>query len=48
MPVNRLFFVSSWMIDHYRKRAQEKGTYHVAKQLRKQGIPLSIAVLILA
>lgn len=46
--MNRFFFISNWIVDHYRTRAKEKGTYHVAKQLRKQGVPLHIAVLILA
>lgn len=40
-------YVGDWIMQKYRARASESGTYVVARQLRKQGIPLEIARLIL-
>ena len=44
----RLLVISSWYFSHYRTRAKQVGIYHVAKQLRKQGVPVEVAVQILA
>ena len=38
---------SRWWIDHQRKRAAESGVAPVARNLRKQGVPLWVALLIL-
>jgi hypothetical protein len=46
--LNRALWISAWYVLHYRNRAKEAGVFHVAKQLRKQGVPVEIAVLILA
>ena len=37
-----------WVAWHYRQRALESGTQTAARQLRKQGYPLDVALLILA
>ncbi len=39
--------VGQWVIDKYRAAAKERGYQAVAKQLRKQGVPIEIAKLIL-
>lgn len=39
--------VGVWMTGHYRARQKAAGTHVVAKQLRKQGVPLSVALAIL-
>ncbi len=36
-----------WIITKYRRRAADSGFYVVARQLRKQGVPLTVARLIL-
>ena len=36
-----------WFIDHYRARAAESGIYAAARQLRKQGVPIDVALAIL-
>lgn len=37
-----------WFITHYRARQRDSGTLAVARQLRKQGVPLEVALAILA
>jgi hypothetical protein len=45
---NEIFhYIGAYIRAKYRARVQEAGTYVVAKQLRKQGIPLEVARLIL-
>lgn len=39
--------IGFWIRAKYRLRAQQGGHYAAAKQLRKQGIPLEVALLIL-
>jgi hypothetical protein len=39
--------VGQWVIDKYRAAAKERGYQAVARQLRKQGVPIEIAKLIL-
>lgn len=39
--------IAHWFITKGRRRAREVGYYAAAVQLRKQGVPLSIARLIL-
>lgn len=36
-----------WFITHYRTRQRDSGTLAVARQLRKQGVPLEVALEIL-
>ena len=38
---------ADWFLSHYRNRARAAGTYAVAKQLRKQGVPLNVALAVL-
>lgn len=45
--MNRIQILGYWIMIKYRMRAQESGYYIAAKQLRKQGIPLEVARLIL-
>ena len=48
MKTNETFYIIGlWLRIKYRMRVKEVGYYVVAKQLRKQGIPLEVARLIL-
>lgn len=38
---------ATWFLLKYRQRACESDTYTVARQMRKQGVPLSVALSIL-
>jgi hypothetical protein len=40
--------IGHWVAWHYRQRVAQSGTQAVARQLRKQGYPLEVALLILA
>lgn len=40
-------YVGTWFVQHFRSLARQYGTRVIAKRLRKQGIPLEIALLIL-
>ena len=40
--------ITGWFVDHYRARQRLVGTQAVARQLRKQGVPLGVALVILA
>jgi hypothetical protein len=40
--------IGQWVAWHYRQRAMESGTQTAARQLRKQGYPLKVSLLILA
>lgn len=44
----RIIAVGLWFIQHARTRAGKSGTFQVARNLRKQGVPLPIAIQILA
>jgi hypothetical protein len=46
--LGRIYAIAFWYLWHYRFRAEQVGVYHVAKQLRKQGVPVEVAVQILA
>jgi hypothetical protein len=37
-----------WFVDHYRQRAKESGVQAAARQMRKQGVPVEVAISILA
>ncbi len=39
--------IGDWFAKHYRQRAAESGTQTAARQMRKQGVPLSVALAIL-
>lgn len=39
---------ANWFLTHYRTRQRDSGTLAVARQLRKQGVPLEVALAILA
>lgn len=39
--------VGAWFQKHYQRRRVESGVFAAAKQLRKQGVPLEIALLLL-
>ena len=39
--------VGRWMVAHYRVRAVESGTQAAARQMRKQGVPIDRALLVL-
>jgi hypothetical protein len=39
--------IGRWFVEHYQKRKRVSGTFKTAVQLRKQGVPLHIATLIL-
>lgn len=43
--MNRLvyFAIGRWVWRHYNAAARERGAYAVARQLRKQGVPLEVA-----
>lgn len=36
-----------WFLTHYRTRQRDSGTLAVARQLRKQGVPLEVALSVL-
>jgi hypothetical protein len=40
-------FVGTFFLSKYRRRLKEAGHYTVAKQLRKMGVPIEIALYIL-
>ncbi len=40
--------IGAWFQKHYQRRRIESGVFAAAKQLRKQGVPLEIALLLLA
>lgn len=42
-----MLLVGRWFVFRYRKRLEKSDVFTVAKQLRKQGVPLPIARLIL-
>jgi hypothetical protein len=42
------YVVGWWLLAKARRQAAEAGTYQAAKNLRKQGAPLELALLILA
>lgn len=46
-PLNPLC-AATWFLQKYRARQAEAGTEAVARQLRKQGVPLPVALAILA
>jgi hypothetical protein len=37
-----------WFASHYRNRARAAGVQTVARQMRKQGVPIEVALAILA
>lgn len=39
--------IGRWFAEHYRDRQDDAGTFRAAAQLRKQGVPLHIALLVL-
>lgn len=39
--------IGDWFVAKYRKLASEVGTFQAARNLRKQGVPLEVALLIL-
>lgn len=39
--------LADWICNKYRSRARQGSTKVVAKQLRKQGVPMDVALLIL-
>lgn len=43
-----LYSVGQWFVDNYRRRARESGVQVAARQMRKQGIPLDVALAVLA
>jgi hypothetical protein len=43
----RLTYIGKYIRRKYKQRAEEVGVYTVAKQLRKQGYSLEVALLIL-
>jgi hypothetical protein len=46
VPVSAI--VGAWIVSHFRARQAEAGTYVVAKQMRKQGYPLALALAVLS
>lgn len=40
--------INAWFVAHYRSRQSKSGTLAVARQLRKQGVPLWVAIAVLA
>jgi hypothetical protein len=48
--VNRLvyFAIGRWYWRHYNARARQAGAFAVARQLRKQGVPLPVARALVA
>ncbi len=40
--------IGNWFASHYRRRAAESGTQAAARQMRKQGVPLAVALAVLA
>lgn len=40
--------IASWFIGKWKQRQAESGTFQAASNMRKQGIPLSIALAVLA
>lgn len=45
--MNTFSGIGYWFVRKYRSAAQERGHFAVASQLRKQGVPLEVARLIL-
>lgn len=42
------FAVGRWYWRHYQDAVRERGAYAVARQLRKQGVPVEVARAVLA
>lgn len=40
--------IHTWFVSKWRDRAAKVGTFEAARQMRKQGIPVEIALLALA
>jgi hypothetical protein len=40
--------LGQWFVDHYRARQRTNGTASVARQMRKQGFPIEVALSVLA
>lgn len=40
-------YIGWWLRQHFQKLARESGTYAIAKRLRKQGLPVHVAVMVL-
>jgi hypothetical protein len=40
--------LGQWFVDHYRARQRITGTASVARQMRKQGFPIEVALSVLA
>ena len=40
--------IHTWFVSKWRGRAETVGVFEAAKQMRKQGVPLEIAVFTLA
>lgn len=48
-PISTPLLTVTWFFTNkYRARQDEAGTEHVARQLKKQGVPLHVAVALLA
>ena len=46
-PRSSVECMGRWLRNKYRRIAVERGTYHSARLMRKQGIPLSLALKVL-
>ena len=40
--------IGDWFAAHYRTRQAQTGTFKAATQMRKQGVPLHVALAVLA
>lgn len=45
--VDRIQTVGAYFVAKWNQRAREKGTEHAARMMRKQGIPLDVALVVL-
>jgi len=42
------YTIGEWFVYHWRRRAEQSGTFQAARNMRKSGIPLHLALSILA
>lgn len=47
MPQSVYYFVGRWLADKVRRQAAEVGVQQAARNLRKQGAPLEVALALL-
>ncbi len=44
---NILLAVGQWFVGKHQRQQQQQGTRHTAEQMRKRGVPLEVALMVL-